>query len=266
MAKIVIVAPADVDVTDAVKLLKGAGNDVDVEEPTPKSLLHIVLGLFGTNAYGFGSSYAVAQSGGSTDLPPPDDSEEAIEGEATDDGTSDDLDNQDDVNIPDAGDADDFNFENFTIDGEPIEASKTDLDYTVLIVEELVLGQKTTYKLNESKFSFWPADTEKPMQRVDVGVSSVHTSLEVAVCQGDKQELKVGKDLQAILGIKESKESGKYTAHENYDLKDGTWYVEDEEGKLHMKGLQDWEAKEMAKKLNGEPTPKKRDSKPIPRK
>jgi len=204
MAKIVIIAPSDVDVTDAVKLLKNNGNDVDVEAPEAKSILHIVLGLFGANAYGFGSDYAIPPPGGvGGGLPPPDgeppaDDESAIEDETTDDGTTDDLDNQDDIDIPDEAAADDFNFESVTVDGETVNGTLVEDEHSTLVVSELDVGPKTTYKLNESKFSFWPADQQKPMQRVDVGAQKWHTSLEVQVVLGEKPELRVGKDLQEI--------------------------------------------------------------------
>lgn len=246
MAKIVIIAPSNADVTDAVKLLKGAGYDVDVEEPTPKSLLHIVLGLFGTNAYGFGAGYAV-MPGGRDPLT----DEEAIEDVVTADGTTADLDNQGDVDIP-SGDDDDFNFEGFTVDGEPIKASLSDLPNSVLMVEKLTLGPRATYTLNESAFSFWPADINAPKQRVDVGASRGHTSLEVTIAQGDTQELKVGKDLQEIFDIKESTESGIWSAHEHQELKDDTWYVEKPNGELHRKGLTKWEAEKMIEQNNHE--------------
>ena len=79
MAKIVIIAPAeaDADVKDAVKMLKAQGHDVDTEEPTPKSLLHIVLGLLGPNAYGFGPAYGYREADAPESTDPKDDKQDS---------------------------------------------------------------------------------------------------------------------------------------------------------------------------------------------
>lgn len=199
MAKIVIIAPAeaDDDVKDAVKMLKAAGHDVDTEEPTPKSLLHIVLGLMGPNAYGFGPGYAYQRDPDlETDVPPPKDDdpkkddEEPADDENADDGFDDDT--------ADLG-GDDFNFESLgtvTVDGQLIEAVTHNSETSVLCVEGLIKGAKTTYALNESIFSFWPASAEKPEQRVEVLVDKHRTSIEIPIEESEgKSTLKVGKDL-----------------------------------------------------------------------
>lgn len=196
MAKIVIIAPSDADVKDAAKLLKGDGHDVDIEEPTPKSLLHIVLGLLGPNAYGFGASYSV----GSAAVPPSKEEEEPPEEDTPSEDSG--------ADIADLGsDEDDFHFESVElgqvkVDGEVINAVSHDADHSVLVVTNMAVGPKTTYALNESVFSFWPADISTPMQRVDVGHEKWRTSLELAVQQGEKQELQVGRDLISIFETK----------------------------------------------------------------
>ena len=198
MAKIVIIAPAGAeDVDDAVKLLKAAGHEVETEEPTPKSLLHIVLGLLGPNAYGFGPGYAYAPG------PSVDDAELPPEDEGSLDAPIDDLSAEDGgsgIDIPGDG-GDDFNFENTSIDGEPILATKVDSDHTVLIVEEVTIGPKTSYKLNESTFSFWPANQARPIQRVDVYHEKFSASHEVEIRRGEKAELQVGRDLLPLFKI-----------------------------------------------------------------
>ena len=202
MAKVVIIAPSNVDVSDAIKLLKGAGHDVDIEEPTPKSLLHIVLGLMGPNAYGFGPGYAYTGGPDAVDdlgLPG---EEVPIEGEATlgDTDPAADLDGAGDIDIPadDLGDVE-FNFEGVKVDGNPVSIHLADQDHTTLVVEELLVGPRTTYRLNESTFAFWPNDLSMPMQRVDVEESRVHTSLEVEIKKGDMTQLLIGRDLLKIL-------------------------------------------------------------------
>lgn len=202
MAKIVIIAPAGAeDVEDAVKLLKAAGHDVETEEPTPKSLLHIVLGLLGPNAYGFGPGYAYAPGPQADDEPVEADPEAGLDAPEADVPAEDDP-FADDVSFDAA--ADDFNFESATVDGEPITAKLHPDEHSVLVVEELSVGPRTTYRLNESSFSFWPADQAKPMQRVDVGYEKWHTSVELEVQQGEKTELLVGQDLLEIFGKKNS--------------------------------------------------------------
>jgi hypothetical protein len=194
MSKIVIIAPADVDLKDALKLLKGEGHDVDTEEPTPKSLLHIVMGLLGPNAYGFGSQYAVTGAGAGApaddteeeEPPPPD--EEAPEEDAGEEAS-------------DEGSSDDFNFESvelgkIKVDGELIEAVRVKKPTSTLCVSELHLGPKTTYSLNESIFSFWAADVNALTQRVLIETEKNCTSLEVPVVVAeDHAKLLVGDDL-----------------------------------------------------------------------
>jgi hypothetical protein len=205
MAKIVIIAPADADedVKDAVKMLKAAGHDVDTEEPTPKSLLHIVLGLLGPNAYGFGPAYGYREA----DAP-------AKEDDAETKGDEEETDTSVTSSDTEAGDAeisdDDFNFESLgmaTVDGELIEAVTFNSDTSVLCVEGLTKGAKTTYTLNESTFSFWPSNPEAPAQRVEVVVEKHRTSMEIAVQEAEaKSVLKVGKDLRGMFAQKQPSE------------------------------------------------------------
>lgn len=190
MAKIVIIAPSDAteDVKDAVKLLKGQGHDVDTEEPTPKALIHIVLGLLGPNGYGFGPAYGHTPGPAADEDPDNDDA-------AADDTVEADPGAEEDVDLS----GDDFNFESLgkvSVDGELIEAVPFDSDTSVLCVEKLQSGAKTTYSLNESLFSFWPADSAAPTQRVVIQVDKHRTSAEVPVVEAeDKATLKVGRDL-----------------------------------------------------------------------
>ena len=209
MAKIVIIAPAeaDADVKDAVKLLKAAGYDVDTEEPTPKSLLHIVLGLMGPNAYGFGPGYAYGPGGGGDAGGTKDDPGSKDDpADKPEDDKSDDTDTTDDAAAAgfddESGDlgGDDFNFESLgkvTVDGQLIEAITHDSDTSVLCVQGLTKGAKTTYTLNESSFSFWPASITDPVQRVEVIVENKLTSIEIPIKETheDKSILRVGKDL-----------------------------------------------------------------------
>ena len=197
MSKIVIIAPKDAtDVDDAVKVLKAAGHDVDVEEPSAKSLLHMVLGLFGPNAYGFGENYSVGAGAGSST---PDEESKDDKNDSTDDADASDA---------DSGTADpgaDFNFESLgtvSIDGEDVEAVRTTLEESRLQVAGLIVGSRTTYCINESVFSFWPASQEQLLQRVDIRAGKHRTSLELVVENAETPRLLVGKDL---IGMFEAK-------------------------------------------------------------
>lgn len=193
MAKIVIIAPKGAeDLDDALKILKAAGHDVDVDEPNPKTLLHILLGLFSASAFGFGGQYAVKAGPGDTSTDEPEDTSKT---DAKDDkGTK-----KDDEEAPGKDDASDdsadFNFEGLTVDGEPISASRSKTAKSVLVVSELNVGAKTSYSLNESKFSFWPEAIDKPVPRIQVSHGKWFTSIDIELVKGDKTELRVGDDL-----------------------------------------------------------------------
>lgn len=189
MAKVVIIAPADVDVKDAVKVLKGDGHDVDVEEPTPKTLLHIVLGLLGTNAYGFGSQYAFVTGGGT---PPPEEEEEEPAEEIKEEPEPEPE--------PEVEEVDDFHFESVQlgkvkVDGELIEAVSIDNAGSRLCVPNLVTGTKISYRLNESDFSFWATDQNVPIQRVVLEINDQTISKEVVLADAAEPRLEVGADL-----------------------------------------------------------------------
>lgn len=205
MAKIVIIAPAeaDADVKDAVKMLKAQGHDVDTEEPTPKSLLHIVLGLLGPNAYGFGPAYGYREADAPESTDPKDEKGDTTVSPEDDTSKSGDDAGAADTELND----DDFNFESLgtvTVDGELIEAVTFNSDTSVLCVEGLTKGAKTTYTLNESTFSFWPSNPEVPVQRVEVVVEKHRTSMEIPVQEAEaKSVLKVGKDLRGMFATKQ---------------------------------------------------------------
>lgn len=192
MAKIVIIAPeeADDDVKDAVKLLKAAGHDVDTDEPTPKALLHIVLGLMGPNAYGFGPGYGYTVAGGGGTPPAEEDPATEEDPAAEEPATEED---------PAAGGDDDFNFESLgmvKVDGELIEAFTFASDTSILHVEGLEKGAKTSYTLNESRYTFFPANAATPSLRVDIAVDKHRTSVDIPLAEAEeKSVLMVGRDL-----------------------------------------------------------------------
>jgi len=213
MAKIIIIAPSDADVDDAVKLLKNAGNDVDVESPDGKALLHILLGLMSPSAYGFGAAYTIGQvNPGSDDDDSGDDDDKGGKKDKGDDdtpapkdddkGSKDDDTSDDDGGSSDAGGGDDFNFEALTlattVDGERILAERVKSPTSTLLVQELKTGSKTTYQLNESIFSFYPTDASKLVQRIDLKIEGKPgQSHEIAIAKSEdgKAKILVGDDL-----------------------------------------------------------------------
>jgi hypothetical protein len=208
MAKIVIIAPADTDVDDAVKLLKNNGNEVDVQEPSPKAMLHIVLGLLSPTAYGFGSNYAYAPGGigGGTDN---DAGFNDVDGKdaddaGKDDGADDTSDEPSDADEPGGSKDDDFSFEGMTavVDGEQVHAVRVKAATSKLIVESLEAGPRAVYTINESKFAFWPADVNAPATRVRVESGAHSSVLEIQIQKGDKTILEVGDDLAGIFSSK----------------------------------------------------------------
>jgi hypothetical protein len=200
MAKIVIVAPSGTDLDDAVKLLKNNGNEVDIEEPTPKAMLHMVLGLLSPSAYGFGSAYAYAPGGvgAANDFDSMSDA-----GDGKDDKEDGADDNSDDAGEDgkDAGSSDDdFNFEDLItkVDGEQVPATRIKSPISKLIVESLEPGPRAVYTINESKFAFWPANVNAPSTRVQVECGKHNSVLEIYIEKGDKTVLQVGDDLADI--------------------------------------------------------------------
>jgi hypothetical protein len=199
MAKIVIIAPAGTDVDDAVKLLKNAGNEVEVEEPTPKSLLHIVLGLLGPSAYGFGPGYAFSpgdQADDSVDDAEADLALDAPEGDAA--AAETDLDGADDVDIPSADD--DFSFEGLTaiVDGEKVMVERVDAPTSTLVVEKLSDGPRAEYMINESQFAFWPTNASAPATLIQVQHGTQSVVHETYIAKGERTVLQVGDDLASI--------------------------------------------------------------------
>lgn len=204
MAKIVIIAPNEVedDVKDAVKVLKAAGHEVEVEEPTPKSLLHMVFGLLGPGAYGWGPGYGWGPV-------PKDPDSNGDDDDKTDPPPADTGDDEFDEPIGDgaAGADDNFNFEGLSVDGEAIAGELSEAAHSVLIVPSLTRlneGAKVTYQLNESQFAFWAdAEAETPKTRISVEYNGQLRSVEVEVKQGgegiEKPKLLVGQDLKALV-------------------------------------------------------------------
>lgn len=179
MAKIVVLAGGD-DATAASAALDAASVDYEIVEPTAAALLHIVIGMVDDEA---GEKEPKEPKEPKEEKPPkdapaadepPDDSDIAADASA----------------VPES-------LGEVRVNGEIIEAVKVNARDTFLNVPELHTGAKTSYTLNESTFSFWPADTTNPAQRVLVERNGLATSTEVQVRKSStgKAFLAVGADI-----------------------------------------------------------------------
>jgi len=197
MSKILIIAPKDAkELDDVVKMLSGAGHEVAIEEPTPRNLLHIVLGLFTPNAFGFGDEYFVKPSKG--------DSEEVAsqgqEDSDTDQGETDAKDVED-KNKKDSSKEEEveFKFESLgtcLIDGVEIDVVfSPKVEETYLQVTDMVVGPKTFYMLGESLWAIWPDDENDIRQSfvVKFGGKTLKTNFTKLV-DSTETKLVVGQD------------------------------------------------------------------------
>lgn len=173
MGKIVVFADG-ADAAEAKKALKAAGLDFEVVAPKPANLLHIVIGMVDDN----------------------DDEDEAEESPEEETPAEDEEAVDEPIEEPteDAGEVTE-SLGTVDVDGELIEAVRSKSATSVLQLESIEVGAKTTYSLNESKFSFWPADVVKPTQRLNIKANKHHTSIELPLEESTQTRLVVGADL-----------------------------------------------------------------------
>lgn len=214
MAKIIIIAPKGTEVKDAVKLLKIDGHEIEIEEPDPKTLLHILFGLFSPSAYGFGASYAISSASKEDDeLEPEDKPEDEIvvpddKEKPVDDSTEEPVQDTTDTSSEASSEVsdDDFNFEGLEVyvDGELISTKRILSEESELHVPELIILERSnskviSYNLNESSFSFW-SETEIPMKRIQINLKTTKEMnygviQDIKLVPDTKAELYIGTDL-----------------------------------------------------------------------
>ena len=178
MAKIIILASGD-DAAAASAALDAASIEYEVVDPKPSSLLHMVIGM-------------VDDDNDDND----DEKEEPKEPkEPKDEVPADEP--PDDSDIASDASAVKESLGTIRINGELVEAFKQNSRVSFLHVPTLVTGAKTSYTINESSFSFWPADTTNPAQRVLIEHNGRATSAEVEVRKSKtgKAFLAVGADI-----------------------------------------------------------------------
>ena len=177
MAKIIVLA--DLADEEAIKTaLEGAGLECKVVEPTAKNLLHIAIGMVDD-----APAEEPAEEPAPEETPPEETPPEDVPAE--------DVPPEEEVQegLKSLG--------LVSVDGEQIQAFESKAETSALLVVGLIAGAKTTYSLNESTFSFWPANVAQPMQRITVEFNKHRTSLEVPIHGAQSTPcLMVGADLR----------------------------------------------------------------------
>lgn len=187
MAKIVVLASGD-DATAVSAALDAASVDYEVVDPTPSNILHIVIGMV---------------DDGDDSADKKDDKEPKADKKAKDETPPADEPPDDSDIASDASPVEE-SLGMIRVNGEMIDAFKVNARDSFLNVATLHAGAKTSYSLNESSFSFWPADTTNPAQRVLVEHNGRSTSTEVQVRKSStgKAFLAVGADIADLFVTK----------------------------------------------------------------
>ena len=177
MAKIIILASGD-DAAAASAALDAASIEYEIVDPKPSSLLHMVIGM-------------VDDDNDDKKEEPKEPKDEVPADEVPADEPPDDSDIASDASAVKES------LGTIRINGELVEAFKQNSRVSFLHVPTLVTGAKTSYTINESSFSFWPADTTNPAQRVLIEHNGRATSAEVEVRKSKtgKAFLAVGADI-----------------------------------------------------------------------
>jgi len=197
MAKIVVLAGDD-DAEAVKTALDGASVDYEIVDPTAANLLHIVIGMVDDEEKD--EEPKDEEEGGEPKEPkePKDKAPKEPKAEPADIPPEDDSDIASDASaVPEA-------LGTVRIDGETLKAYAGKGAQSVLRTPELVTGARTTYSINESQFSFWPADPAKPTQRIIVERGTHRSSVEVAVSatKGKEAYLVVGTDIADLFKTK----------------------------------------------------------------
>lgn len=180
MTKIVVLAGAED--SEAVKAaLEGASLDFDIIEPTAANLLHIVIGM-------------VDDSKEEEPETPPEEVEEPeIEEPKENEGETPPEEVEPEVPVEES-------LGSVLIDGEKVSAYKGKEDFSTFYVKSLSVGPKTTYSVNESIFSFWPAATNVVANRMVVEHNKHRASIDLKIQSSSKDEpyILIGADLLHI--------------------------------------------------------------------
>jgi hypothetical protein len=180
MGKVVILAGSD-DAEAIQAALDGSEIDFEVIEPTASNLLHIAIGMVDAE---------------SAEEPAPDAEEPAEE-------PAPDAEEPAEEPAPDA-EVKEENLGSIVVNGETIDAVRVATIESTLFVGDFQAGPKTSYSLNESKFSFWINDERRPKHRSTVERAGYKTSIELHIKESKtgRPYLAVGTDLADLFMIK----------------------------------------------------------------
>jgi hypothetical protein len=212
MAKIVVLAGAD-DSAAATAALDAASIEYEVVDPTPANILHLVIGMVGDDT-----------DDDENDADVDADADPDADPDAADDGTAKPKKKKPMPTTAAGGDGvasstkeppDDSDIGAdasavaeglmVKIDGDHMKAMiSTKSHRSTLYVPSLTAGAKTTYSINESTYSFYPANPEAPAQRMIIERNNHRATLEVEIRQtkGSTPYLLVGQDLADLFKTK----------------------------------------------------------------
>lgn len=177
MGKIVVLA-SDEDQEAVKAAMDGASLDYEVVTPTAANLLHIAIGMVDENP----EEEAPEETPPAPDEgaePKPDADKGAVGGMGGTPAPKGD--------IPDEEPKQEGLLGTVKIAGETLNAYAGKDGRSVLYSPNVSVGARTTYSINESQFSFWPADPTRPAQRIVVEHKNRQVTIEVPV-QASKRE------------------------------------------------------------------------------
>lgn len=177
MAKIVVLAGAsDTDAVSAA--LEAASIEFEIVDPTAANLLHIVIGMV--------------------------EDEKPKEEKPKEEKPKEEKPKEEKPAEEPAPEEVPESLGTVTVDGEQVQAFRNSLSTSTLFAKAVSLGAKTSYSVNEGTFSFWPANAEKPVQRMVVEHNNHRASVELIIKESKTSTsyLSVGADLADMFKTK----------------------------------------------------------------
>lgn len=179
MEQIIIIAPPEIDVSEAVKILKSAQVEVSVVAPSPANFLHFALGMIPDHP----NDGQVNTENDDSEKPEADETtEKDTDDAAVDkvDKTQDDEDKKSDEKPATEVTADDdVSIGECIVNGEKVKAFLTSGPSYIEVVG-LTRGPRNAFSINESSFSFWFTDGAKTLSH-SFGVSRGGTPASVVL-------------------------------------------------------------------------------------
>ena len=176
MERVIIIAPPEIDVSEAVKILKSDGVEVSVVAPSPANFLHFALGMIPDHP----NDGKVNDENDDLDTPSEEPETEVKEPEAgVEEPEEPAPSSEDNAN-------EQISFGECIVNGERISTFiTTGIPY--IEVENLSIGLRNNFRINESSFSFWNTTNEKELQHafyISHGAKTLSSLLEVRQSDG----------------------------------------------------------------------------------